>query len=106
MELPITIQKFIDTTNSADNANFVATFTESAELVDWGRRFTGLTGIASWNKTDNIGKQAHFEAVDAQKITDIDYIVTLKVTGNGFNGVSDFKIEIQGDLIQKLIIEA
>jgi len=34
------------------------------------------------------------------------YVVTLEVTGGGFNGTSDFYFEVEDDLIRSMIIRA
>ena len=59
--IPPAIQAFVDTTNSGDSDGFVGAFTEDAYLNDWGREFRGRDGVASWNRSDNIGRQAHFD---------------------------------------------
>lgn len=102
--LPEAINNFVKYTNTADSENFVKTFTEDAELNDWGTKYQGHKGIASWNQTDNIGKKSQFEVVDAKKESDDTWIVNLKVTGNGFNGVSPFKMIVKGDLLQSVQI--
>lgn len=45
MNLPIAIQTFIDSTNTADSDAFVASFTNDAYLNDWGREFHGHEGV-------------------------------------------------------------
>jgi hypothetical protein len=43
--------------------------------------------VRAWNLTDNIGVRSRFELVSAEPGTTPDsYIVTLTVTGDGFNG--------------------
>lgn len=102
--LPEAINNFVNYTNSADSENFVKSFTEDAVLNDWGTEYQGQKGVASWNQTDNIGKKSQFKVVDAKKENDNTWIVNLKVTGNGFNGVSPFEMEVKGDLLQSVKI--
>jgi ketosteroid isomerase-like protein len=103
--VPVPLQAFVDATNAADSEAFVATFTEDAVLDDWGRVFHGRPGVASWNLTDNIGKQAHFEIVDVRPGDRPDSVVaTLTVTGNGFNGTGPMTFTFDGDLIARLVI--
>lgn len=105
VELPSAIRAFIDTTNSGDTEGFVASFTEDAYLNDWGREFRGHDGVRSWNGTDNIGKQSRFSDVSVADGTEPDsYDVTLRVTGNGFNGVGTLNFRLRGGLIQSLVI--
>ena len=103
METPAAVQRMIEATNEADREGFVASFTEDAYLEDWGRKFHGHAGVARWNETDNIGKNAHFAAT-ATREEQGHYVVTLVVSGGGFNGTSDIAFEVQGDLISSMII--
>ena len=95
----------VSATNAADSEAFVGTFTDDAYLEDWGREFAGPAGVAAWNESDNIGRQAHFE-IQAVRNEGSGYVVTLEVTGGGFNGTSDFYFEVEGDQVQKMIIRA
>jgi hypothetical protein len=105
VELPSAIRTFIDTTNSGDTDGFVASFTKDAYLNDWGREFRGHDGVRSWDRTDNIGRQSRFSDVSAALGTEPDsYQVTLRVTGNGFNGVGTMNFRLRDGLIQSLVI--
>lgn len=105
VELPSAIRAFIDTTNSGDTEGFVGSFTQDAYLNDWGREFRGRDGVRSWNSTDNIGKQSRFSDVSVKNGTEPDsYDVTVKVTGNGYNGIGNLNFRLRGDLIQSLVI--
>jgi len=95
--LPVAITNFINTTNNADSTGFVNLFTTDAVLNDWGTEYHGPNEIAKWNQTDNIGKKSHFELVDAKQNTDEIWTVNLRVSGNGFNGTSPFKMSVTGD---------
>jgi len=103
--IPSPIQAFVDTTNSGDSEAFVATFSEDTYIRDWWHIFRGHKGAASWNQSDNIGKKAHF---DIQAIRQGEqpnsYILTVKVSGGGFNGVSDILFNLEGEFISKMII--
>ena len=103
--IPQGLQRFIDTTNKGDDAGFVDAFTMDAVLDDWGRVFLGRDGIASWNRTDNIGVQAHFALVDIQPTDHADTVVAvLTVTGNGYNGTGPMTFVFDGDRIARLTI--
>ncbi len=103
--IPAPVQRMIDATNDADTEAFLDCFTADAFLSDWGREFTGRDGIAGWNRTDNIGKQAHFEALAAREEGG-DQIVTLKVTGNGYNGTGDILFTLADDKIARMVISS
>jgi ketosteroid isomerase-like protein len=94
----------IDATNAGDHDAFVNSFTEDCFLQDWGRQFHGHSGVAAWDETDNIGKNTHFEALGTRQDGDA-YVVTLEVTGDGFNGTSDITFEVDGDRIRSMVIK-
>src|SRR4051794_25259369 len=98
--MPSPVQAMIEATNAGDSDAFVDCFTTDAYLEDWGRGFTGQEGLRSWDASDNIGKRTHFEPVGAHRDGD-DWIVTLRVSGDGFNGVSNFRFSLAGDLIAR-----
>lgn len=102
--IPAPIAAFIDATNAADSDAFVAAFAEDGSLDDWGRVARGHDAIRAWDRTDNIGKQSHFELVDIAEEAGGTYLVHLKVTGNGFNGTSPFRFALRGDLIESVVI--
>jgi hypothetical protein len=101
--LPAPVQVMIDATNRGDHDAFVASFTEDALLSDWGKEFHGHDGVASWDQTDNIGRSTHFDVAAVVHEGDA-WIVTLKVSGGGFNGTSDFTFELDGDRIRRMTI--
>jgi hypothetical protein len=102
---PGAIQAFVDATNAADSAAFVAAFTTDAHLDDWGRSFHGHDGIRSWDSTDNIGVQAHFDLLDvAAGSQDQEYVATLRVSGNGYNGTGPMIFRLRDGLIADLRI--
>ncbi|HEY0260115.1 MAG TPA: nuclear transport factor 2 family protein [Lacisediminihabitans sp.] len=101
--LPAPIQRMVDATNAADTETFLATFADDAYLVDWGREFHGRDGVARWNRSDNIGKHAHFEATACRQEAD-EQVVTLVVSGGGYNGTGDIRFTLEGDLISRMII--
>jgi hypothetical protein len=105
VEIPAAVARMVEATNAGDHAAFVATFTEDAYLEDWGRQFRGHDGVASWDETDNIGKNAHFEALRTRRDGET-YVVTIAVTGDGFNGTSDFAFQVDGDRIRSMVIAA
>lgn len=103
--LPAPIQEFIDATNNGDTERFVAAFTEDAYLNDWGREFHGKDGVRDWDGTDNIGKQAHFRVVNVESGQhEESYVVTVEVSGNGYNGTSPLAFTLRDDRIVQLRI--
>ena len=105
MDVPAAVTRMVEATNAGDSKAFVDAFADDAYLNDWGREFAGTDGVAAWNESDNIGKQAHFE-IQAARAENSGYVVTLQVTGGGFNGTSDFYFEVEGDRVQRMVIRA
>lgn len=104
--MPDAIRELVDATNQADTERFVAAFTEDAYLYDWGREFHGHAGIRRWNQSDNIGKKSRFEVVGLESTGDSDgYVLTVQVTGNGFNGTGPLQITLRDGKIARLVIE-
>ncbi len=104
-DMPIAIQTFVNATNSGDSQSFVANFTEDAYLRDWFYTFKGQEGVNIWNKSDNIGKNTHFDVLSIFKgKTDDEYILKVKVSGNGFNGNSKIQFFLKDNFISKMII--
>jgi ketosteroid isomerase-like protein len=101
--VPEAVQRMIDATNAADTDAFVDAFTDDAYLEDWGRGFHGHDGVRSWDRTDNIGKRSHFEALGSRRDGDDD-IVTLRVSGDGFNGTSDIRFTVRDGRIARMLI--
>lgn len=105
IELPHAIHTFVEATNRGDSDAFVAAFTPDAHLDDWGRGFDGHDGIRSWDRTDNIGKHAHFEIVSTSPGDSPDtFIVTLTVSGGGYNGTGPMRFDLRDGLISRLLI--
>ncbi|CAM5640782.1 MULTISPECIES: nuclear transport factor 2 family protein [Streptomyces] len=105
IELPDAIRVFIEATNAGDSEAFVSAFAPDAYVNDWGREFHGRRGVSDWNHTDNIGVQAHFDLVSAQRDSaDGRYLLTLQVSGNGYNGTGPMAFELRDGLIASLRI--
>jgi len=102
---PEEIQRFVDATNRGDTDAFVEAFTEDAHLDDWGRSFDGRAGVRSWDTTDNIGVQAHVDVLDVRPgQTDQEYVATIRVSGNGYNGTGPMAFRLPDGLIAELRI--
>ncbi|MER7891648.1 nuclear transport factor 2 family protein [Micromonospora sp. NPDC094482] len=104
-DLPPAIRALIEATNRGDSAAFVEAFTDDAYLNDWGREFRGRDGVRDWDGSDNIGVQSHFDLVAIEPGPDADsYVVTLTVTGNGYNGTGPMNVQLRDGLIASLRI--
>lgn len=103
-EVPPEVRRMIDATNAGDHDAFVAAFTPDAVLVDWGKVFEGAAGIAAWDQSDNIGRRSHFEVAGVAQ-EGAAWVVTLDVSGGGFNGTSDFRFDLADGLIGRMEIQ-
>lgn len=102
-DVPKPIRDFVDATNAGDSERFVAAFTDDASLNDWGREFRGHSGVREWDSTDNIGTHSKFEILEIAPGKDAEsYVVTMKVTGDGFNGISPFAVTLREGKIASL----
>lgn len=104
-QLPSAIRQFVDATNAADTERFLDAFTADAFLDDWGRKFHGQGGVASWNETDNIGVGANFtvHGIKPGK-ADGTYVLTLGVKSNRFTGTGTMTIDLRDGKIAGLVI--
>ena len=102
---PAPIREFIEATNAGDSARFVAAFTQDAYLNDGGREFHGHRGVATWDRTDNIGKKSRFQlhSVRAGGAPG-EFRADISVSGDGYNGRGVMAFTIDGDLISRVII--
>ncbi|MCS5733649.1 nuclear transport factor 2 family protein [Herbiconiux daphne] len=101
--LPPAIVDFFEATNDGDRERFLNAFADDAVLDDWGRSFRGRDGIASWNESDNIGVQSHFES-SGFTVSNGVYAVAITVTGNGYNGGGTIAFALEGDRISRVDI--
>ncbi|WP_147917874.1 nuclear transport factor 2 family protein [Ruania zhangjianzhongii] len=105
IELPRAIRAFVEATNAGDSDTFVAAFTPDGSVYDWGREFTGRDGVRAWDRTDNIGVQAHFEVLGIEDGDRPDtFVLTARVTGNGYNGTGPLVFRLRDGLVAHLRI--
>ena len=102
-ELAAPIARMIEATNAGDTAGFLASFSDDAYIEDWGRGFHGQTGAASWNETDNIGRHARFEVLGHRDEGETQ-VVSIQVSGGGYNGTGDIVFTVAGGKITRMII--
>jgi hypothetical protein len=104
-DTPTPIREFIEATNAGDSERFVAAFTQDAYLNDWGREFHGHRGVATWDRTDNIGKKSRFQLHSVRAGgSPGEFRADITVTGDGYNGRGTMAFTLNGDLISRLVI--
>ncbi len=74
VEVPAPVQAVVDAINDADYDAFVAAFTDSGEVNDWGRVLSGPAGVRSWAETDAIGMNARMTVLEAATDGDVTEI--------------------------------
>jgi hypothetical protein len=100
---PYVINRFIETTNNADTEGFIKTFATDATVNDYGHCFSGLDGIRSWNGSDNIGVQSHFDLLSVQPGSAPEsWIASVRVTGSSYNGAGEILFQLRGNLIASI----
>lgn len=99
------IRAMIDATNRGDRDAMLAAFADDATLVDFGRTFTGRTEIARWDANENIGVHSRFSVRSVDR-SGRSVTVGVTVTGDGFNGDSSFRFDLEGDRIVRMLIMA
>jgi ketosteroid isomerase-like protein len=101
--LPPAIAEFFAATEAGDRERFVAAFAADAVLDDWGRSFSGRDGIARWNESDNMGVGSRIRVTGAEERGGI-VLVSVQVTGGGYNGGGTMAFTLDGDLIGRVDI--
>ncbi|GAA2542602.1 hypothetical protein GCM10009860_24320 [Microbacterium mitrae] len=103
MKLPAAVQRVIDAINDGDSDAFVAAFTDSGTIDDWGRLLTGASGLRQWARTDAIGANATMTvmtAVTHGATTAMRFAWASEV----FNGESSGVFEVEGDRVTRFTI--
>lgn len=81
LQLPQTIQAFIEATNAHHSDEFLATLGESAVITDEGQEYRGIEAIKEWSDEKYIGAKVTLKVIDLIS-SNGGTIVTLKVDGN------------------------
>ena len=104
-QLPGPVARAVDAANAHDTDTFLACFTPSGAVDDWGREFAGADAIRGWSDGEFIGVQVRLDVtgveVDGNRVT-----VAAQVGGSGFNGPSHFTFDVDGDRIDRMTIRA
>lgn len=103
VDLPDPIRHFFESSNRGDAAAVLECFAADAVIDDWGRRFKGYAGVTAWDRSDNTGVRARF-AVSAVRLVEGTYVVSVTVSGGGFNGTGDIRFTLRDDRIARLDI--
>lgn len=103
--LPPALQSAVDAINAEDTDAFVAAFSASGVINDWGRVLKGAEGVRSWARTDAIGAHAKMTVVEAATTGDTTHIV-FDWQSRVFNGRSEAYVTLADGLIAEFRIPA
>jgi len=102
-DLPEPVAAAIDAANANDTAAFLACFGADGVVDDWGREFHGPDEIRGWSDREFIGVHVSLEVTDVE-VENGATVVTATVGGDGFNGLSHFKFDAEGDRLTRMTI--
>ena len=104
-QLPAAITDVIDGTNDRDRPRFLGAFAENAIIDDWGRSFAGRAAIAGWNDAENMGTANQITVTGYRQAGDL-HVVTIDVTGRGYNGPGTMTFTLDDGLVTRIAITA
>ena len=104
-ELDPATRRMIEATNAEDREAFLAAFAEDAVVDDFGRRFEGKAEISAWNDQENIGTRNRIEVTGVSPDGN-GIIVSVQVSGDGYNGGGTFAIRSGDGAIRSMVIRA
>lgn len=102
-ELDPAVRRMIEATNAEDSEVFLAAFAEDAIVDDFGRRFVGKAEISDWNDRENIGTRNRIAVTGVSPDGD-GVVVSVQVSGDGYNGGGTFAIRSRDGAIRSMVI--
>lgn len=103
ISIPQPVASFIDVVNRHDESGFLNAFTETGQVDDWGRTFTGREEIKRWSDKEFIGSLGTLTPEEVFEEGG-EIVVIGDWRSNHANGRSRFAFNIEGDEIQKMTI--
>ena len=104
-DLQAPVEAVLAAANANDTEAFLDCFTEDGVVDDWGREFRGRDEIRAWSDREFIGVKVSLE-VTAVEGRNGKTVITAEVGGNGFNGPSHFRFQLEGDQVTRMTIRA
>jgi len=101
--LPAPVQAVLAAANANDTEAFLDCFSEDAVVGDWGWEYQGRDEIRAWSDREFIGRKVSLE-VTAVLERNGRTVIAAKVGGEGFNGPSRFKFQIEGDKVTRMTV--
>lgn len=93
----------LEAANANDIEAFLDCFSEDAAIGDWGWEFQGHEEIRAWSDREFIGRKVSLE-VTAVEWRNGKTVIAVDVGGEGFNGRSRFKFQIEGDKVTRMTV--
>jgi len=103
LDLPAPVRAALAAANANDLEAFLDCFSEDAVVGDWGWELQGRDEIRAWSDREFIGAKVSLE-VTAVEGRNGKTVVAVEVGGEGFNGPSRFKFQIEGDKVTRMMI--
>lgn len=105
IQVPHAIQAVLDAINSGDIDAFVAAFTPTGSIDDWGRVLSGAEGVRRWGNSDAIGAGATITVLKADTDGDVTTLF-FDWRSRVFNGTSHAIVTVSGDKVSSFRIPA
>ena len=103
LDLPPPVRDALAAANANDIEAFLDCFSEDAVVGDWGWEFRGRDEIRAWSDRQFIGLKVTLE-VTAAEGRNGRTVIAAEVGGEGFNGPSHFKFQIEGDKVTRMTV--
>jgi ketosteroid isomerase-like protein len=103
LDLPAPVQAALAAANANDTEAFLDCFSEDAAVGDWGWEFRGRDEIRAWSDREFIGQKVSLE-VTAVVGQNGKTVLAVEVGGEGFNGPSRFKFQLEGDKVTRMTV--
>ena len=102
-DLPAHLEDFIEAVNRGDTESFLAFFSSSGMVNDWGTKYVGHAAIRTWSDREFIGDKVSLVVTSCEQQDDRVSILA-KVGGDGFNGPSSFVFVLHDGKVQEMLI--
>jgi hypothetical protein len=103
LDLPAPVRAALAAANANDTEAFLDCFSEEAVVGDWGWEFRGRDEIRAWSDRQFIGRKVSLK-VTAVVGRNGKTVIAVEVGGEGFNGPSRFKFQIEGDKVTRMTV--
>jgi ketosteroid isomerase-like protein len=103
LDLPAPVEAALAAANANDTEAFLDCFSEDGVVGDWGWEFRGRDEIRAWSDREFIGQKVRLD-VTAVAGWNGKTVIAVEVGGEGFNGPSRFKFQIEGDKVTRMMV--